>query len=174
LVARITINFQQLEPITKPGSDTKVVARDVSSSLAEEEDIYLLRATEKLARWVYSIQTEANVSESDELLSWALANVLRRESIRKHEVGDEVHQWYHIIRKGCSGFIEDHDPKMISLGILRKLSRNPEAYNYHLTSCETLAGKRAVFVTSSGHIGSGSQLLICGDRVALLKGIPFL
>jgi hypothetical protein len=51
------------------------------------------------------------------------------------------------------------------------LAKDSSAMSYYYQICAKLANKRVLFVTSTGHVGTGSQHIALGDHVYLVSGV---
>jgi hypothetical protein len=56
--------------------------------------------------------------------------------------------------------------------ILAVIQGHPEIFAYHQHICKQLAGKRRLFVTQRGFIGTGPLMMKVSDEIYLISGVP--
>ena len=87
--------------------------------------------------------------------------------------------WYDILRgsqwpldNGLRDPVDGESEDLVkALGVLGKLQDSPEVLQFHMNCCNKLRGKRTLFITSDGRLGTGPLSMRRGDIIALVAGL---
>jgi len=137
---------------------------DATSYLAHLQNIRSLICV------ISAFRAQSRIVGRDETLSSGIFELLQARISSR--IGLEDHKnfdaWYTIMTDTTSAS-DDLNEQVTMCD--SSLAKDSSAMSYYYQICAKLANKRVLFVTSTGHVGTGSQHIALGDHVYLVSGV---
>ncbi len=135
----------------------------------------------ELYRWISRARHDIRLDSALESTPKAIATVLRGSELgdvedvaAREKEEQEFSEWYRVFSDACE--TGGRDDRAVVAAATTAMAANERARGYFLRCCGKLAGKRGLFLTSKGYIGTGpvvmlgSESSLEGDVLALVAG----
>ena len=137
---------------------------DATSHLAHLQNIRSLICV------ISAFRAQSRIVGRDETLSSAIFELLQaRISSRIGLEGQKNFDAWYTIMTDTTSASDDLNEQVTMCD--SSLAKDSSAMSYYYQICAKLANKRVLFVTSTGHVGTGSQYVALGDHVYLVSGV---
>lgn len=139
-----------------------------SATTSKSHDAPIERMVEIFAEWVHAIGTTASTQighDEDDLLRNVYDVLMGRLSNPSASDFETFERWLHIIQ---SLSVQDNKTA-VSASFL--FAGDPKSREFMIKCYDQMVGKRLLFITRDGKLGTGPCSMSVGDRVALLRGV---
>ncbi|KAF5585235.1 heterokaryon incompatibility protein [Fusarium subglutinans] len=132
-----------------------------------------------LSRWIIKITRDVILNEVHESIPSAVFNTFNGSSTSVSKIDprqkDVFNTFYTIIRRHGVCF-EKEVETMCGIAptthtTMQEIARDRTCLDYFIKICNRFAGKRGLFVSSDGAIGSGPVAMAKGDTISIIKGV---
>jgi hypothetical protein len=133
------------------------------------------------SKWIAISRRDISFNEAYDPLPWAILNIMEGLTAHAYKAtatftNDEqaaFDAWYRIFANaGHDELTQPHGDDVLFEKVARALSNNAFARQFFARCYQKVAGKRNLFFTQEGHIGTGPEGMIEGDRIVLVAGVP--
>lgn len=140
---------------------------DSSGELKDESKDFIL----ELVAWITEIRRMASVEHlQDASIPQVVFNVLEGSKTASNSIlALNFDQWYQVVSRYYVTVAEAVEQKCESL--FEEIWANERAREYHQYCMLRIIGKRNLFITSAGHVGTGPLATMVGDKTALISGV---
>jgi hypothetical protein len=154
-----------------------VGSTDAGSTASTTES--LRRTVTVLVEWIKAVRRDAPLGQPYESIPLAVFHCLRgreqpgdteTETVQVSEA--TFNDWYRIFSDGTQTEGTGTAPAADAVdAVLEQLRQNTEAREFTQRICEVLSGRRGLFLSRDGHIGSGPPHMERGDVIAIVGGV---
>jgi len=152
------------------------ITRGASGELSPDMEDALLRTLQFLSGWLWAFKNDVVTSDEYESIRRAALKLLGGPNKKPSNAERaSFEKWYRIMCRNCIQPQTVTEEVTVILQVTRdsldELGRDVEALDYVIKCCNSLSGKRGLFFSDDGHMGSGPEDMAKGDVVAVLKGV---
>jgi hypothetical protein len=125
----------------------------------------------ELVAWITEIRQMASVEHLQEApIPQVVFNVLEGSKTASNSIlALNFDQWYRVVSRYSVTVTGAMEQRCESL--FEEIWANERAREYHQHCVLRIMGKRNLFVTSAGHVGTGPLATMVGDKIALISGV---
>ncbi|EWZ81143.1 hypothetical protein FOWG_14719 [Fusarium oxysporum f. sp. lycopersici MN25] len=132
-----------------------------------------------LSRWIIKITRHIILNEVHESIPTAVFNTFNASSTSVSKIDprqkDVFNTFYNIIRRHGVCFEKEVETMCgitpTTHTAMQEIAGDKTCLDYFIKICNRFAGKRGLFVSSDGAIGSGPVAMADGDTISIIKGV---
>jgi len=164
IVGRVTVGFGPFQP--------------TGCSLSGDRDLQemdletfpnLWAGLDEISCWITEVRKGAPVSSAYDSVPLAILCVLDSDVFDKPDEEAAVFNQLYRLMVEC----EDGPRESFTQRLLVALLGNQDALTAAISFVDRLAGKRNLFYSRDGHIGTGPPGMMEGDHIVVLEGVPY-